>query len=150
MNKPVFPSYQELLNEETVSVPDALRLDTQPSIANDIIATDVWTDRGVFEKEVEHLWPKVWQMVCRETALKKAGDYYVYDIARYSILLVRTESDELKGFHTSCLHRGRALKSGKGTSRELRCPYHGFCWHWMAASKRPTATGNLIRRSWQS
>ena len=58
MNKPVFPSYQELLNEEAVSVPDALRLDTQPNIANDIIATDVWTDRGVFEKEVEHLWPK--------------------------------------------------------------------------------------------
>ena len=129
MNKPVFPSYQELLNEEAVSVPDALRLDTQPNIANDIIATDVWTDRGVFEKEVEHLWPKVWQMVCRETALQKAGDYYVYDIARYSILLVRTESGELKGFHNSCLHRGRALKSGKGTSRELRCPYHGFCWH---------------------
>ena len=71
MNKPVFPSYQELLNEEAVSVPDALRLDTQPNIANDIIATDVWTDRGVFEKEVEHLWPKVWQMVCRETALRK-------------------------------------------------------------------------------
>ena len=85
MNKPVFPSYQELLNEEAVSVPDALRLDTRPNIANDIIATDVWTDRGVFEKEVEHLWPKVWQMVCRETALQKAGDYYVYDIARYSI-----------------------------------------------------------------
>ena len=51
MNKPVFPSYQELLNEEAVSVPDALRLDTQPNIANEIIATDVWTDRGVFEKE---------------------------------------------------------------------------------------------------
>ena len=73
MNKPVFPSYQELLNEEAVSVPDALRLDTQPNIANDIIATDVWTDRGVFEREVEHLWPIVWQMVCRETALQKAG-----------------------------------------------------------------------------
>ena len=37
MNKPVFPSYQELLNEEAGSVPDALRLDTQPNIANDII-----------------------------------------------------------------------------------------------------------------
>ena len=74
MNKPVFPSYQELLDEEAVSVPEALRLDTQPNIANDTIATDVWTDRSVFEKEVEHLWPKVWQMVCRETALQKSGD----------------------------------------------------------------------------
>ncbi len=129
MNKPVFPSYQDLLDEEAVSIPEALRSDTRPDIANNLIATDVWTDRGVFEKEVEHLWPKVWQMACRETVLQKAGDYFVYDITRYSILLVRTESGELKGFHNSCLHRGRALKSGKGTSRELRCPYHGFCWH---------------------
>ena len=150
MNKPVFPSYQELLNEEAVSVPDALRLDTQPNIANNIIATDVWTDRGVFEKEVEHLWPKVWQMVCRETALQKSGDYYVYDIARYSILLVRTESGELKGFHNSCLHRGRALKSGKGTSRSCAALTTVSAGIWMAASKRPTATGSLIRRSWPS
>ena len=126
--KPLFPSYQDLLDEERVPVPDSLRLDTQPSIANDLIATDVWTDRDIFEREVEQLWPKVWQMVCRETALQKAGDFYVYDIARYSILLVRTESGVLKGYHNSCLHRGRALKSGRGTSRELRCPYHGFCW----------------------
>jgi phenylpropionate dioxygenase-like ring-hydroxylating dioxygenase large terminal subunit len=129
MNKPVFLSYQELLDQEDVSVPEALRLDTKPNIANDVIATDVWTDRTVFEREVERLWPKVWQMVCREAALQKAGDYCVYDVARYSILLVRTESGDLKGFHNSCLHRGRALKSGRGTSRELRCPYHGFCWH---------------------
>ena len=117
MNKPVFPSYQDLLDEEAVSVPEALRLDTQPQVANQVIATDVWTDRSIFEQEVENMWPKVWQMVCRETALQKPGDYYVYDIARYSILLVRTETGELKGFHNSCLHRGRALKSGKGTSR---------------------------------
>ena len=65
MNKPVFPSYQDLLDEEAVSVPEALRLDTQPQIANQVIATDVWTDRSIFEQEVENMWPKVWQMVCR-------------------------------------------------------------------------------------
>lgn len=126
--KPTFPSYQDLLDQEKVPVPAALRIDTQPHIPNDLIATDVWTDSGIFEQEVEHLWPRVWQMVCRETALPKAGDFLVYEITRYSILLVRTESGALKGYHNSCLHRGRALKSGRGTSRELRCPYHGFCW----------------------
>lgn len=126
--KPLFPSYQDLLDEERVPVPDSLRLDTQPEIPNDLIATDRWTDPDIFAREVEHLWPKVWQMVCRETVFQKAGDFYVYDIARYSIVLVRTESGVIKGYHNSCLHRGRALKSGRGTSRELRCPYHGFCW----------------------
>jgi len=129
MNKPEFLSYQELLDQEAGVIPEALRIDTQPNVENHVIATDVWTDRAVFEREVESLWPKVWQMACRETALAKPGDYFVYDVARYSILLVRAEEGTLKGFHNSCLHRGRALKSGRGSSRELRCPYHGFCWY---------------------
>ena len=129
MNKPEFLSYQDLLGQEAIAVPAALKIDTRPEVANQIIATDVWTDPALFEREVDRLWTKVWQMACRETALSKPGDYYVYDIARYSVLLVRTDKGELKGFHNSCLHRGRALKSGKGSSRELRCPYHGFCWH---------------------
>ena len=129
MKRPDFLSYQELLDQECVTVPDALRVDTQPDIPPDLIATDRWTDQGIFDKEVSNLWPKVWQMVCRETAFQNPGDYFVYDITRYSILLVLTESGELKGFHNSCLHRGRALKSGRGVSHEIRCPYHGFCWH---------------------
>ena len=129
MNKPEFLSYQDLLGQEAIAVPAALKIDTRPEVANQIIATDVWTDPALFEREVDRLWTKVWQMACRETALSKPGDYYVYDIARYSVLLVRTDKGEVKGFHNSCLHRGRALKSGKGSSRELRCPYHGFCWH---------------------
>ena len=116
-------SYQELLNEEAVSVPEPLCVSIRsPTCPTTSLPRAVWTNRlEVFEKEVEHLWPKVWQMVCRETAFQKAGDYYVYDIARYSILLVRT-SQELKGFHNSCLHRGRALKSGRGTSRRVAVP----------------------------
>ena len=129
MKRPDFLSYQELLDQECVTVPDALRVDTQPELPSDLIATDRWTDQGVFDKEVSNLWPKVWQMVCRETTFQNPGDYFVYDIARYSILMVLTESGELKGFHNSCLHRGRALKSGRGVSHEIRCPYHGFCWH---------------------
>ena len=56
MNKPIFPSYQELLNEEAVSVPDA-SLDTQPNIANDIIATDVWMIAGCLRKRSSTFGP---------------------------------------------------------------------------------------------
>ena len=65
MKRPDFLSYQELLDQECVTVPDALRVDTKPEIPPDLIATDRWTYQGVFDKEVSNLWPKVWQMVCR-------------------------------------------------------------------------------------
>jgi phenylpropionate dioxygenase-like ring-hydroxylating dioxygenase large terminal subunit len=124
-----FLSFQDLLDEELVPVPECLRENTRPSIEN--IALDVgrWTDRSFFNQEVSHLWPKVWQMACREAVVSEPGDYFVYEITRYSILLVCTDQKTIKAYHNSCLHRGRAIKSGKGRSRELRCPYHGFTWN---------------------
>ena len=72
--QPDYPSFQDLLNDELVSVPDCLREDTQPTVEN--IALDVgrWTEQSFFDQEVELLWPKVWQMVCRETALVRPAD----------------------------------------------------------------------------
>ena len=124
-----YPSFQDLLDDELVPVPACLRENTNPHIEN--IALDVgrWTDATFFKQEVDNLWPKVWQMACRETVLSQPGDYFVYDITRYSILLVCTGPNTLKAYHNSCLHRGRAIKSGKGRSRVLRCPYHGFTWN---------------------
>jgi len=42
---------------------------------------------------------------------------------------VRTEAGEIKGYHNSCLHRGRILKQNGGNADEFRCPYHGFAWN---------------------
>ncbi|MGI9285410.1 MAG: aromatic ring-hydroxylating oxygenase subunit alpha, partial [Pseudomonadales bacterium] len=66
---------------------------------------------------------------CRETELAKPGDYYVYDIASYSIVVTRTESGELKGYFNACLHRGRQLRRDCGTARDITCPFHGFRWN---------------------
>ena len=123
------PSFQDLLDRETVAVPECLRINTSPEIPQVLLTTDRWTDAAFAALEADRLWSRTWQMVCRESALTEAGDFLVYDISRYSVLLVRTESGQLRGYHNSCLHRGRALKSGRGRSREIRCPYHGFCWH---------------------
>ena len=51
--QPDYPSFQDLLNDELVSVPDCLREDTQPIVEN--IALDVgrWTEQSFFDREVE-------------------------------------------------------------------------------------------------
>jgi phenylpropionate dioxygenase-like ring-hydroxylating dioxygenase large terminal subunit len=122
-------SYQDLLDTETVAVPDALRSDTAPYLGSDNLPTERWTSREFFDLEVEKMWSKTWQMACRESQLANPGDYFVYDIVNNSVLIVRTESGELKAYHNSCLHRGRVLKRGAGgDAKELRCPYHGFTW----------------------
>ena len=121
-------SFQDLLKIETVEVPPSLLESTETYLGSEDISTERYTSKAFFDREVEKVWRKTWQVACRENRLRKAGDYFVYDIVNDSILLTRTESGEIKGFHNSCLHRGRALKKGAGHSDNLRCPYHGWSW----------------------
>ncbi len=122
-------SYQDLLDKEKNEAPATLREDTAVYLGSDDLPLDRWTSREFFDLEVEKMWSKTWQMACRESQVAKPGDYFVYDIVNFSILITRTEEGELKAYHNSCLHRGRSLKRGQGkNATELRCPYHGFTW----------------------
>jgi phenylpropionate dioxygenase-like ring-hydroxylating dioxygenase large terminal subunit len=121
-------SYQDLLDKENVQVPDSLREDTNTYLGSEDLPLERWTSREFFDLEVEKMWSKTWQMACRESQLKNPGDYFVYEIVNWSIIMVRTEAGDLKAYHNSCLHRGRLLKQGSGNAEVLRCPYHGFTW----------------------
>lgn len=121
-------SYQEMLDKEVNPVPDSLRESTNTFLGSDRLSVDRYLSREFHDLEVEKMWNRTWQAACRETEIAKTGDYFVYDIAGYSIVLTRTESGEIKGYHNACLHRGRQLRKECGTAREFKCPYHGFRW----------------------
>ena len=126
---PHWYSYQQLLDTETNAVPAALRDDTQPSIANGTLSVERYISQEFFDREIEKVWKKTWQMACRETHVRRPGDYYVYDIADLSILIVRTDDGSLKAFYNSCLHRGRRLRERPGHADDgIACPFHGFRW----------------------
>jgi len=88
-----------------------------------------YIDRRFHELEVEHLWKKVWQMVCREEDIPEVGDYHLYEIANLQYLVVRTGPGEFKAHVNACLHRGRQLRECHGKhATEFRCPFHGWTW----------------------
>jgi len=123
--------YQALLQDEVNPVPDALR--EAPEVPEAVaapyrVSVDRYLDRAYHTREVARMWNRTWQATCRETEIAAPGSCHVYDIATYSILIVRTESGAIKAYHNACLHRGRKLKTAGGHARELRCPYHGFRW----------------------
>ena len=120
-------SYQELLDTDTHEVPAVLRLD-HPQFLRDVeVAASRYTSRKWHEHEIEHLWRKCWQYVCRADEIPEVGDFYVYEIVRDSYIVVRTE-DGIKAYPNACLHRGRRLKDEDGHCKEIRCPFHGFTW----------------------
>ena len=121
-------SYQDMLDLEENPVPAALRESTDTYLGSDNLAVDRYLSREFHDLEAEKMWRRTWQAVCRESEIDKAGDFFVYDITRYSVVVTRTESGALKGYHNACLHRGRQLRKDSGTAREFKCPFHGFRW----------------------
>ena len=57
------------------------------------------------------LWPKIWNMVERETDLPDPGDWMTFDVADESVIVLRKDDGSLKAFHNVCPHRGRQLVS---------------------------------------
>ena len=109
-------------------MPDCLRENTNPYLGSDNLSVDRYLSREFHELEVEHVWRRTWQAVCRETELANSGDTQVYDIVRFSIIVTRDQGGGLRAFHNACLHRGRQLVDATGHYEHFRCPYHGFTW----------------------
>src|SRR5215468_7467704 len=95
-----------------------------------VLTKDRYTSREFFDLEMERLWPRVWQIACREEEVPNVGDYFEYTIGDQSILVVRQDPDTIKAFFNACPHRGTRLACGTGCYQreQIRCPYHGWRW----------------------
>jgi nitrite reductase/ring-hydroxylating ferredoxin subunit len=123
------PSYEQILERDTRPVPAHLREADVPEIGLDPVATSRYLSPAFAQAEAQHLWPRIWQMACREEQIARAGDVTLYEIAGRSLFIVRQHDGSIRAFHNSCLHRGRTLITGDGCKSEIRCPFHGIAWH---------------------
>ena len=113
-------SVQDLLRADSRPVPDHLTTETYEFLGDEDIPNERYISPTYFQREIEHLWPRTWQWACREEHIPEPGDYVVYDVGPYSIIVVRTGSEEVKAYRNACTHRGTKLKpSWKGPTRIL-------------------------------
>ncbi len=120
---------QDLLDGESRPVPQTLRATANDELGTGGIPRARYTSRAVHELEIDRVWPHVWQMACREEQIPEVGDSIVYDIAGFSLIVVRSAPGRIRAFHNTCLHRGTRLRTQPGPVTELRCPFHGFTWN---------------------
>ena len=96
----------------------------------DLIPKERYISREFVDLEIERLWPRVWQIACREEEVPRPGDYVEYVIGDQSIFVVRGADGSLGAYYNACLHRGTKLASGAGSFAEgrIKCSYHGWCY----------------------
>lgn len=124
-------STQDIIARDRNTAPDWARDVSYEYLGSEDVTKDRYIDPDFAKGEFDRLWPRTWQMVCREDQIPEEGDYYIYDIGRYSFIVVRSDDDTIKAYYNSCLHRGTKLKpSGtEGYAVDLKCPFHGWTWN---------------------
>lgn len=95
-------------------------------LGSDEISFDRFIDPAYHDLEMKAVWSKTWQVAAHESELADVGDTVVYNIGKWSILVVRSSETELRAYYNSCLHRGTMLKECDGPVAEFRCPFHGW------------------------
>lgn len=100
-----------------------------PIVTADRVPVAGYISREYVELEKERLWPRVWQMACREEEIPQPGDFYTYEIADDSVSVVRKQDGSIAAYHNVCPHRGRRLTTGCGRMGKFHCKYHGWQWN---------------------
>jgi carnitine monooxygenase subunit len=90
----------------------------------------IYHDPEFFELEQRTIFRTSWQLVCHVSDVPRAGDYHSFDFLGESVIVVRGEDGEVRGFHNVCRHRAARLLDGpKGhCGRRITCPYHAWTY----------------------
>ena len=109
----------------------------------EVLATyplEAFLSRDYLEAEKSKLWPKIWQMAERLEDVPAVGDWFTYNVADESVIIVRIGegdgADAFHAFHNVCPHRGRQLisvpdgvHSVRGNNRKnFICGFHGWTY----------------------
>lgn len=133
------PTVQELLDQERTEVPPVLRDTSAMFLGTKPIAKERYTDQAFFDREMENMWSRIWQVACREEDIPTPGDYEIYEIGDTSLLVTRASDGDIRAYYNVCLHRGRLLREESGHADDFKCPFHGFTWTIDGSCKKITS-----------
>jgi glycine betaine catabolism A len=88
-----------------------------------------YTNPGIFELDLEHLFYREWLFAAHSVELPEAGSYLTLQIGAYPVLLVCGGDGIIRAFINSCRHRGaRLCPETRGSALKLVCPYHQWAY----------------------
>jgi len=82
-----------------------------------------------FAFDTQVMLKSVWLYACTVAHVKNAGDYFVFELAGNSIIILRGRDNEVRAFWNSCRHRGAKIcLDQSGRAPRLMCPYHQWTY----------------------
>ena len=124
------PSTADIIRSDGDNVPPPILEQSYQFLGDDDVSYDAYTSRDFAAREIDQMWPRVWQFACRDEHIPKPRDSFVHDLGPYSVLIVRQADMSVKAFINSCKHRGMQLQpaGARESLKVIRCPFHGWTW----------------------
>ena len=90
---------------------------------------ELYVSEEAFQFDAHVLLKSVWLYACTVAHVKQPGDYFVFELASNSIIIVRGRDNQVRAFWNSCRHRGaRICEQQRGRAPRLTCPYHQWTY----------------------
>jgi choline monooxygenase len=89
---------------------------------------EYYSSPSILAAEMDRIFMRNWLCIGREEEIASPGDFMTFSVGAEPIVLVRNAQGKVGTFMNMCLHRGVAVASGRGNTREFRCPYHAWLY----------------------
>jgi Rieske 2Fe-2S family protein len=88
-----------------------------------------YTDAGIYEHDIARIHMRRWLCAGHASEIPEAGDWFRFDVAGESLIVVRGRDGEVRALVNVCRHRGSVVCAEQsGRSNRLICPYHGWAY----------------------
>lgn len=93
------------------------------------LAQAFYRDPGVYARDIEHIYLNAWLYAGHQSEIPQPGDWFLYELERESVIIVRDNEGAINALVNVCRHRGsRVCLQSKGRSKRLACRYHGWVY----------------------
>ena len=88
-----------------------------------------YADADIYQRDIEELYLKCWLYAGHLSEIPRVGDWFLFEMAGESVIIVRSNDNEINALLNVCRHRGSKIcLESQGCSRKLVCRYHGWSY----------------------
>ncbi|HEX6903300.1 MAG TPA: aromatic ring-hydroxylating dioxygenase subunit alpha [Thermoanaerobaculia bacterium] len=108
------------------------------------LSGEYFTSEEIFRAERERIFHRSWLLAGHVSQLSAPGSFFLFELDRESVMVLRDGEGTIRAFHNLCRHRGsRLCLTPRGElGHALQCPYHAWTYGLDGALRAaPTMAG---------
>jgi Rieske 2Fe-2S family protein len=88
-----------------------------------------YSEEAIYRLDLARVWRRGWLFAGHTGEIPEPGDYLTVPLDTDSVILIRGDDGQVRGFHNLCRHRGSLLcPDAAGHVGKLVCPYHQWAY----------------------